>query len=263
MKSFNETWRKYLTETEFDTSNLTYKGELNDKFWEGELETSRLKEEISTKLFEIAANFAEETDILDKIKDVTFTGSMASYGWHNKSDIDLHILVDYNDFEEETADACKDALTLKRIKWNQDHKIMIMGHEVEIYIQDVNEPHHSTGVYSIQDEEWIAMPVNQEPEIDVEQIINKAESIAEEIEAVSDLFLQKKYRESYQYSIKLKEKLKKLRSSGLEKDGVYSIENMAFKVLRNNDYLQKLSTLKTVSYDRMMSMGNNKLKITI
>ena len=263
MKTFNETWRRYITEIEFDTSNLVYKGELNDKFWEGELETSRLKEEISTKLFEIAANFAEEVDILDKVKDVTFTGSMASFGWHNKSDIDLHILVDYNDFEEETAEACKDTLTLKRIMWNQDHKIMIMGHEVEIYVQDINEPHHSTGVYSIQDDKWIAMPIKENPEIDVEQIINKAESIVEEIDAVSDLFLEKKYRESYEYSIKLKEKLRKLRSSGLEKDGVYSIENMAFKVLRNNGYLQKLSTLKTLSYDKMMSVGGNKLKVTI
>ena len=46
-----------------------------------------------------------------------------------------------------------------------------------------------------------------------------------------------------------------MRTSGLAKDGVYSAENLAFKLLRNGDHLQKLSSLKISAYDKMMSLG--------
>ena len=52
----------------------------------------------------------------------------------------------------------------------------------------------------------------------------------------------------------VKAKIRKLRMSGLAKGGIYSVENIAFKVLRRNDYLQKLSSLRIVSYDKNMSL---------
>ena len=51
-----------------------------------------------------------------------------------------------------------------------------------------------------------------------------------------------------------KEKVKKLRQSGFEKEGVYSVENLAFKLLRNNGILDQLSAVKVNSYDKMMSI---------
>ena len=71
-----------------------------------------------------------------------------------------------------------------------------------------------------------------------------------------DWFLTKRYDDAYKHAIKLKDKIKKLRSSGLHRDCIYSIENMTFKVLRNNGYLEQLSTLKLLAYDKMMSMDN-------
>ena len=35
----------------------------------------------------------------------------------------------------------------------------------------------------------------------------------------------------------------------------FSVENLAFKVLRRNDYLHKLSSLKITAYDKMMSIN--------
>ena len=43
------------------------------------------------------------------------------------------------------------------------------------------------------------------------------------------------------YADKLKAKIRKMRKTGLETIGAYSVENLAFKVLRRNDYLGKLS----------------------
>ncbi len=45
-----------------------------------------------------------------------------------------------------------------------------------------------------------------------------------------------------------------MRKAGLDKEGIYSPENLAFKMLRNSGHLQKLSSLKIEAYDKMMSL---------
>jgi hypothetical protein len=49
---------------------------------------------------------------------------------------------------------------------------------------------------------------------------------------------------------KLKDKIKKMRQSGLEEGGEYSIENLVFKTLRRNGYLNKLNNIGIESYDK-------------
>ena len=53
-----------------------------------------------------------------------------------------------------------------------------------------------------------------------------------------------------------------MRQSGVAKEGIYSPENLAFKMLRNAGYLEKVSLLKVQAYDKMMSLklesDNNK-----
>jgi hypothetical protein len=198
-----------------------------------------------------------------KIKDVTITGSIAAFNWHSLSDIDLHILLDFREIDE-NFNLIKDYLDSKRINWNKTHKIMIFDHEVELYFQDVNEEHHSSGAYSVLGDDWIKEPVREEVEMDLITAEKKADAISREIDHVSDLFHDKKYKEAYNFSDKIKEKLRKLRSSGLEREGIYSAENLAFKILRNERYLERLSSLKIMSYDLMMSVsGKSNVKIKI
>ena len=47
-----------------------------------------------------------------------------------------------------------------------------------------------------------------------------------------------------------------MRSSGLKDEGIYSIENLAFKILRNSGYLEKLSNFRHLSYDKKMSYSD-------
>ena len=68
------------------------------------------------------------------------------------------------------------------------------------------------------------------------------------------MFEDKKYQETYNYSIKIKDKIAKMRRTGLSKEGIYSPENLAFKMLRNSKYLEKLNFLKIESYNKMMSL---------
>ena len=58
---------------------------------------------------------------------------------------------------------------------------------------------------------------------------------------------------------KLKNKIKKFRQCGLEKNGQYSIENLVFKVLRRNGYLTKLSKIGISYYDKKYSIKEKDL----
>ena len=53
----------------------------------------------------------------------------------------------------------KEYFDSKKSLWNQKHKdIKIFGFPIEVYVQDKNEPHASTGVYSLEKNEWKVKP---------------------------------------------------------------------------------------------------------
>ena len=53
---------------------------------------------------------------------------------------------------------------------------------------------------------------------------------------------------------KIKDKLKTYRSAGLEKEGEYSYENLVFKFLRRNGYIQKLFDFTNELIDNRLSL---------
>ena len=84
-----------------------------------------------------------------------------------------------------------------------------------------------------------------------------------QIDDIEQKFELEKYSAVLKGSLALKDKIKKLRQTGLEEAGAYSVENLAFKVLRRSGYLGKLSDLKNASYDELMSMENGSGRIRI
>ena len=59
---------------------------------------------------------------------------------------------------------------------------------------------------------------------------------------------------------KMKEKLKNFRQAGLERAGELSVENLVFKVLRRNGYIEKLYTTATEDFDDSLSLKQENLK---
>ena len=57
---------------------------------------------------------------------------------------------------------------------------------------------------------------------------------------------------------KFNEKLGKFRQSGLDKGGEYSEENLVFKVLRRNGYLDKIRSIKDKLADIELSLKEQK-----
>jgi hypothetical protein len=52
----------------------------------------------------------------------------------------------------------------------------------------------------------------------------------------------------------LKDKIKKFRQSGLESGGEYSYENLTFKLLRRNGYIEKLLNVKNIVRNKKLSL---------
>ena len=205
------------------------------------------------KLVQIADEVIKSLELDVEEEDVIITGSISSYNWHKNSDIDLHILYDFSKINEDVS-LVKKMLDQTRINWNKKHNIIIAGKEVEIYFQDSIESHEANGIWSLQLERWLAAPVKLDPDIDMRTSEKKAMALAESIDHLFELYRNKEYKEVYEYSGKIKEKIARMRKSGLEDEGIYSPENLAFKMLRNAGWLEKLSTIKIEAYDKMMSV---------
>ena len=228
----------------------TIQEDLNRDIWD---EDNKLKPEISEKLLRIAKDFYEKLDLPVPILDITFTGSLANYNWTNLSDIDLHIVIDYNAVNEDT-DLVKNYLMEAKSNWNRAHEIKIKGHEVEIYVQDSNEPHHSTAVYSLLEDDWKIKPKRKTFEVSEDAVRQKAEHFVKMIEDIEKRFEDEKYEEVYGDADRLRDKLRNYRQSGLETGGEFSVENLVFKYLRNTDEIGKVMNLKKDAYDAMMSV---------
>jgi hypothetical protein len=82
-----------------DLSSFELKDKLNEKIWNGD----KLNILVRRKLLSIAKDFISDFDIADfQIEDVIMTGSLANFNWdENYSDIDLHIVVDFNENSED------------------------------------------------------------------------------------------------------------------------------------------------------------------
>ncbi|MFN5459248.1 MAG: nucleotidyltransferase domain-containing protein, partial [Bacteroidota bacterium] len=249
---------KNYTKSQLDPSVLAPKSDLYPKIWNPD--TKKLNDNIKIKLKQIGEDFIRGFKHPLKIKDIILTGSIANYNWNQYSDIDLHVLLDFNEIPDEYMEAFKDYFNSKKEIWNKTHNIMIVGHEVELYIQDINEPHYSTGVYSVLSDKWLTEPQFKKQDINYDDVMLKSEEFIEQINKLSELVGNKDYEKAKIGIDNLKKKIKKYRQAGLESGGEYSTENLVFKMLRNKGYLEQLSNMKTQAYDYDMGIEEEILR---
>jgi len=227
---------------------------LNPTIWDEESDGLYIiKPEVREKLIEIASNFIEFIGVDVDVEDITMTGSLANYNWSSFSDIDLHIIVDFASTDIDN-DLLRQLFNSKKTIWNSTHDIEVYGFEVEVYVQNQSEPHFATGVYSVMYEEWINEPQKEDVTFDNQKLLSKASTWVEMIDGVEEKSEVLQPEETLELIQKVKDKLKKYRSCGLEKNGEYSYENLTFKFLRRNGYIQKLFDLKNKITDDILSL---------
>ena len=254
-------FKKFLSEQNdpesVDLSSFQFHDELDQDFWNQP--DDKLDPEIREKLLVIAKDFWNSLEVGNaEYEDITFTGSLAAHNYSRFSDVDLHILADFSDVDDKT-DLVREYFNAMKSVWNRLHDILIKGYEVEIYVQDVNDPHEAQGLYSVLNNEWIKKPVLDKQDFDKDNVKKKAAGLMDQIDRLQPLIDEGKYQEAEKYADKLKQKIRKMRKTGLETVGAYSVENLAFKVLRRNDYLEKLSDAKRKAYDKMLSLKERQL----
>ena len=202
--------------------------ELNPKLWSDD----HFNEKLRLQLLKIARAFYKFLGVNVEVKDVTLTGSNANYNWTKHSDIDLHLIINYKDINNNDI-LVRELMQAKKSLWNNTYPIKFKGMNIELYAQDANEPHTSTGVYSLLRNDWIKKPESDIISVEDDAIDKKAEPYEYEIDHLDP------YEDNLLDKIKkLKARLKQLRQTGLEREGEYSVENLAFKSLRNSGHLE-------------------------
>lgn len=205
-----------------------------------------INDDVKEHLLTIANDFIEQYDI-QNVQDITITGSLANYNYTNFSDIDLHILVD------SAPKTHMEKYDLAKSQWNDRHEITISGHDVEIYVQDASEPHHSSGVFSLEDERWLTKPSIYRGSLPTKEEVSKKASMF--VWRLDDLMQEfSRGEEVHERAARLFKKLKNYRSAGLSDDGEYSLENLVYKRLRDTGQIKRLMELKVDSYDESLSI---------
>jgi hypothetical protein len=215
---------------------------LNPKLWDGD----RLKPGLRKKFLKIVKEFYAFLEIDAEVKDIILIGSNANYNWTEHSDIDLHVVINYMQVGE-NIHLVKNYLMAKKSVWNTNYPLSLQGTPIELYAQDSNEElHSSVGEYSLLNNKWIRKPSADMISIDDSIIDQKVKPLAYEIEQLdaNDPKLKKRINA-------LMRRIRSMRQAGLDAEGEYSVENLAYKKLRNDGHLDKLKNLLrkvTVAY---------------
>tara|TARA_R100000664_G_scaffold42_1_gene110 strand:+ start:758 stop:2776 length:2019 start_codon:yes stop_codon:yes gene_type:complete len=235
---------------EEDLATFEMQPEFQQKIWDGD---ERIRPGVKAALMDIIEEFVERLDLDAEIKDIILTGSLANYNWSKFSDIDLHILIDFKEVNE-NEELVKRFFDAVRANWNRIHDIKVKGHEVELYVQDESEPHVSTGVYSLMNDKWLVKPNKVKPFIDKKTARKKAADIERGVDKVASILYDGDHNAALEAAASLKEKIKTMRKTGLEKAGIFSAENLAFKMLRRSNAIQKLHDVYIKAYDQALSL---------
>lgn len=215
---------------------------LNPKIWDHD----HLKPEVRGALLRMAEDFVDFVGVPFDIVDIVITGGNVNFSYTKDSDIDLHIIAD---FDTVTCDReVAELFDSKRLLYKRKHSLSIHGIPVELYIEDHREPATSAGLFSVAEDEWLNRPSKQIPEYDQVEL--------DHMTAVWTKILQKAMMTGdLQICRKALKLLKAYRSRGLKTAAAeFSIPNLVYKSLRNDQVLDSMSRLIDRLHDQELSI---------
>ena len=230
--------------------NIAYHDTLNQDVWKGR----ELRVDVRYKLLEIAKRFIEYLEVPNfKLENVILRGSLVNYNYTQYSDFDLHIVTDFSTIDCDITEAFY--LAKKKI-WNDEHDITIKGHEVELYVEDKDAKNVSEGTYSVLDARWLRTPKYRQPDINDRAVSAKARDLMTQINRAVK-------QGSIEDITRLQDKIRLMRQAGLDTSGEFSTENLAYKIIRNKKFLDKLYKTKNQRFDQELSLDEGVSQNTV
>ena len=236
-------YAQYITELKLQ---LQYHSELNPKLWDD----FTLKPEVRSKLLQFGEVWRDYAKIPESaVKEIIMLGGNANYNYTDKSDIDVHVVVDKSLISKDNP-LLDDYLQDKKQMWTMSHKITILGYGLEPYAQDISvEYPKNQGVYSLTKNEWIHKPVFVGDEMIKDPYLKK--KVKFYMKMIDDMIDNHVDLDSVKH---FKEKMRDMRGAAIKRGGEFSFENLVFKELRNQGYLDKLSEYQRSSQDQELSL---------
>ena len=202
---------------------------LDQRLWTPE---EKLIPEVREQLLKIAFFFRDLVDFY-VVEDIKITGSEANYNYEENSDIDLHLVYNFNEMGI-SPELLTTYFNAKKQLFNDEYNITIKGIPVELGVEDINVPLVATGSYSLLKDDWILKPTNSNKEIP--DIYN--EDLAEYIQKIEQAL-------ATQNKDQIKAVCKEI--SNLRKDSLYKATggefakgNLIYKRLRALGYVKRL-----------------------
>lgn len=264
-KPVEENMEKEVESSEVDLSSFKKRDTLPPGIWKDE---ETLNSKVRLKLLDIADDFWKFVNLTwVEPKGIIITGSICNFNWSKFSDIDLHLVVDFNEIDSKT-EFVKQYLDSKKNEWNAEHEgLKIMGFPVELYTQDVSDNVEAGGIYDLEENAWIRRPnphtiksIGLE-KFDIKRKAAEIMTIIDEmyktLSSTDDGYEVSKIGEDASY---LWEKVKSLRKKSLTKRGENGAGNIVYKVLRRTGYLDKLFKLFSATYDKSNSISESLIR---
>lgn len=207
--------------------------------------TNLLLPDVRKKIIEIVSSFEDYIQVPIDICDIQLVGSNASYNYTDTSDLDVHIIANFElvSCDETLLQALYDA---KKSSFNKNTDIKIKGIEIEIYVQDIKSGISSNGIYSVCDNNWVKepKPIKSVTKHNTEKEFNKW------VERINQVLEFNNYEE-ISNAINT---LYLIRHNSIAVDGEYGKGNQLFKDLRSAGYIQQLKDALDRALSKKLSL---------
>lgn len=200
-------------------------------------QTNKLKPLVRSKVLKVADFWREKVNIpKSAVKRVDLVGSSVNYLYHEKSDLDIHLICDLDKISE-CEELLRDYLRAEKKLFQLEYDVTIAGIESELYAEDESDPRPALQArYDVTNNKWVNEPERDRiPEIDDRDIQTKSELYIDRIEDVIDDEIN-----NMDVLKRLKEKVLNLRKLSLQKGGEYAHDNLVYKVVRGSGALDRL-----------------------
>ncbi len=219
--------------------------ELNQDLFEG----THLRPAVRAALLQIATKFEKTLNLSLKPVDIYLTGSSANFNYNESSDIDVHLVYDFEQVGI-NAEILVNYFIAKKQVFNANYNIKVKGLPVEVGVENLNTPIVSTAIYSLVKDGWLIEPEYAErllPVPDMQQYYKIVQNIENAIQSRNSKEIGKLWDELYQ-----------IRTISLQNEGELGKGNALFKKLRNLGYLERLKKAYYSSASEELSLESLK-----